>query len=246
MDQIRSALRDCNKRILELQSLGSNETKQTLTGLFNEKLRELEAHDKAKPIQVEKPETDPTKQGELQQVGRAIEAEQAIIVSLTTDLQAAENANRTAQLRKAVAERVLGRLRNFQLQYDSFARDAAADCEELGLKIEDLVKIQIDTVTPTSIRDEAQVAGETATVVKTAAENGLSAARQRIGELTSQLDAPNIKYQTYVQELEAWQQRRAVIVGNEAQVGSINYLQVQLSGLLNIPAELKVVGNDRE
>lgn len=245
MDQIRSELRETNKQIVELGRMSSEETKQTLTGLFNEKMRELEAHDKAKPLKIEKPESDPATQAQMQVIADSLEKQRDSNDQLANDLKQTDAQNRSAQLRSAVAERVLGRLRNFQLLYNKFLAEAAADCTELGLSANNLVKIQVDAQTPTTIRDEARAAINSGEAQRASLEIALAGGRQKIDELTRQLDAPNVKHQTYLKELREWQDRRTLILGDEQHAGTINYLQTQISSLTNVPILLKNATDDR-
>ena len=246
MNQIRSEMREINKKILELQKLGSAETKLTIEGLFSEKTRELEAHDRAKPVEVQKPETDLIKRQEMQAIADAIEEQQKQSGILAVELRRVEFNNRTAQLRKAVAERVLGRLRNFQLQYDDFLTEAKADCEEIGLKMTDLVKINFDSITPAAIKADAESTIELAATEKADIEARISDIKNRVSELTQKLDAPNIQYQTYLRELEGWKQRRELISGDREKAGTVSYLQAQLKDLEKIPTELENAKASRE
>jgi len=246
MEGIRSELRELNRQILELQGLMSKETRQKLDGLFSEKHRELEAHDNSKPVEMKEPEKDPLKRAELQAIGDAIERERQKVKTLSTASSAADSVRKTQQLRKAVAERILQRLANFALFYKKFLTDAEADCTELGVSAENLIKVQIDSEQVSTIRDEAERAALGAQNEMTRLTTEIQASRKRMDELTSQLDAPNAQYQAYLKSLQDWTERRNLIVGNPEQPGTINYLQAQISDLSKVPAQLKAKTGERE
>jgi hypothetical protein len=246
LSQIRNELKEINKQVAEFQRMGSVETKKTLEGLFNEKTRELEAHDKAKPAEIKEPEKDPLKQAQMQAVTAAIQEKRELIKKLSGEVGSADSHNRAEQLRKAVAERILGRLRNFSLLYNNFLTEAEADCTELGLSARDLVKVEIDSARITVIRDEAQIAAAAAESEKLRLSAEVGVGNKKLDELTSQLDAPNAQYQTYLKSLQVWTDRRNQIFGNNEQAGSINYLQAQISDLSNIPTLLKAKVGERE
>jgi AAA15 family ATPase/GTPase len=246
MEQIRAELREINKQIVELQRLGSIDTKQTLENLFTEKTRELEAHDKAKPPEVKEPVKDPQTQVEMQALSAEIETQSILISTLTSQINQTEQENRAAQLRRAVADRVLGRLRNFKLLYDKFLTESEADCSQLGLNAADLVGVTIDTTTPTRIRDDAQIVTQNADAKKLRLTGEVEAANKMSETLTSKLDAPNAQYQAYLKGLQEWKERRNSILGDNEKAGSINYLQAQIASLANVPLQLKARLKERE
>jgi hypothetical protein len=153
---------------------------------------------------------------------------------------------KTVALRQAVAERLLGRLRNFESQYEKFVAEATPDCIELNLSPRALVKVEIDKGTPTTILAEAKGAVEAGRKSKTALEEENKGLQDEVDVLTQRLDAPNVHYQNYLQQLEAWSQERSKIIGDENQAGSINYVQRQISDLDGLPARLAESRNQRE
>jgi hypothetical protein len=239
MEQIRAELREINRQIVELQRLGSDDTKQTLQNLFTEKTRELEAHDKAKPPEIKEPVKDPETQVQMQALSAEIKTQTAIISALAGQLNQSEQENRAAQLRRAVADRVLGRLRNFKLLYDKFLVESEADCSQIGLNARDLVGVKIDTTTPTKIRDDAQILTQNADADKLRLTGEVEAANIILETLTSKLDSPNAQYQVYLKSLQEWKDRRSLILGDNEKAGSINYLQAQIASLANVPLQLK-------
>jgi hypothetical protein len=171
-------------------------------------------------------------------VGKEIEKQQELNASLIKDLKKADSDNRTAKLRQAISLRLLKRLYNFQLQYDTFLADAATECKELDLNASDLVKLTIDSAAVMAIRDQANVTADNSAQEKQRIEGELLAGRTAVAQLTLRLDAPNIEYQKYLKELDEWKHRRASIMGDDNQVGSVNFFQKQLKAIANIPALL--------
>ncbi len=246
LKQLRDEMSAINATIIEFEQKGSKEARQFLLNLADEKKRELEAHDKAKPPELQKPTADPSKQQELEEIGKKIELRQARRMAIATDVKQQDVEIKTAALRQAVAERVLGRLRNFEAEYEKFVAEATADCIELKLSPRDLVKVVIDRETPTQILAEAKAAAEAGRTSKAILEEEDLGLQSEIDALTLQLDAPNVQYQNYLQRLEGWNQQRSKIVGDENQAGSINYLQRQITDLQALPARLTKSRADRE
>ena len=246
LKHLRDELSAINETIIEFERRGSKEARQLLLNLVDEKRRELEAHDKVKPAEVQKPAADPSKQQQLEEIAKQIEAKQARRVNLAVEARQKELEIKIAALREAVAERLLGRLRNFEAQYEKFIGEATPDCIELKLSPRALVKVEIDKDTPTKIVAEAKAAAEAGRTLKVALEEESKGLQDDIDALTQQLDAPNVHYQNYLQQLETWGQERSKIVGDENQTGSINYIQRQIDDLEGLPARLAESKKRRE
>ena len=246
LKQLRDELSAINETIFEVERKGSKEARQLLLNLGDEKRRELEAHEKVKPTEVQKPAADPSKQQQLEQIAKQIEAKQVRRTALAAEMKQKEVEIKTAALRQAVAERVLGRLRNFEALYEKFITEATPDCIELNLSARALVNVEIDKDTPTKIIAEAKAAAEVGRKSKAALEEESKGVQDDIDALTQQLDAPNVHYQNYLQQLEAWSQQRSKIVGDEYQAGSINYIQRQINDLDGLPATLAQSRKQRE
>jgi hypothetical protein len=246
LKQLRDELSAMNEGIIELERKGSKENRQLLLKLVDEKRRELEAHEKARPAEITKPAADPTKQQELEKISKQIEGKQGQRAALASQIRQQDAATKAATVRQAVAERMLGRLRNFEAQYEKFVADATPDGIELGLSARALVKVEIDKETLTKILTEAKAAAETARQSKGVLEAEDKGLQEEIDTLAQQLDAPNLHYQNYLQQVEAWNEQRSRILGDQNQTGSINYIQRQLQDLDGVPARLVTLRSERE
>jgi hypothetical protein len=246
LDQLRSELAEVNAEILRLEQAGSGESRQFLLNLFEEKKREIEAHEKISPAPMDKPAADPTKQQELEEIAKQIEKKQGEKSVLVAGAKQKELEIKTLAKRQAVANRVLGRLRNFEASYETFVADATADCIELGLSPRELARVTIDKETPERIQSEAKDAEDEARTAADTMVEQTSKLQTTIEELTQQLDAPNVQYQTFLQQVEDWQQRHAQIIGNELQPGSMNYVQAQIAALAGIPQKLDLAQHNRK
>lgn len=246
LKQLRDELSIINRGIADLERKGSQEARQLLLNLADEKRRELEAHDKARPEEVQKPAADPNKQQLLEQIAAQIAAKQAQKVAAATGIKEKEAEARAASLRQAVADRILGRLRNFETQYQQFVADATPDCVELRLSPRALVRVEIDKDTPSKIFAEAKAAAEAARSSKTGLDEESKGIQDEIDLLTQQLDAPNVHYQNYLNQVETWNQQRSRIVGDENQAGSMNYIQRQIQEIDGVPSRLDQARSERE
>jgi ABC-type lipoprotein export system ATPase subunit len=246
LKQLRDELSTINGTIVEFERRVSTEARQLLLNLVDEKKRELDAHEKVKPTQVQKPTADPSKQQQLEEIARQIEVKQARKTALAAEMKQLEVEIKVAALKQAVAERVLGRLRNFEAEYEKFISDATSDCVELQLSPRALIEIKIDKNTPTLIFGGAKDTVEAKKRSKVALQEENVGVHDDIDALTQQLDAPNVHYQNYLQQLEAWNQQQSKILGDENQAGSINYIQRQIKELDDLPPKLAASRKQRE
>jgi predicted ATP-dependent endonuclease of OLD family len=246
LEQLRNELTELNKQILRLENEGSAESRQLLLSLLDQKARELEAHEKSAPVVVEKPAADPSKQQGLEDIAAQIEKQQNDRATITAQARSKDAEIKASAKKQAVANRVLGRLRNFEASYEAFLADATSDCIELGLSPRDLVKVTIDHESPEKIRADAEATETLGRVVRDAFDMQLAELLTSIEDLTQKLDAPNVQYQAYLQALEDWQRLRSKIVGDENQAGSIRYVGAQITALDSIPEKVALAKSDRK
>jgi hypothetical protein len=160
LKQLRDELSTINKTLADLERRGSQEARQLLLNLADEKRRELEAHDKVKPDEVQKPAADPSKEQMLEEIAVQIASKQDQRTAAAAAIKQKDVDIRAASLRQAVADRILGRLRNFEAQYEKFVTDATPDSIELKLSPRALVRIVIDKDTPMRLLSEAKAGAE--------------------------------------------------------------------------------------
>jgi hypothetical protein len=175
-----------------------------------------------------------------------IEEKQKRRTEVAAELKKIEAQNRDALLIRAVADRVLARLRNFQRQYEAFVNESEVDCKQLSLDPRQLVKIQIETSGLTQLRDDAKRTADDSVAAKERGDLEAAELRKAIGELTDQLDAPNLRYQRYLQELEEWEQQRAFLIGSGVESGTLRHLEKQISNRTELPKLLKDANAERE
>ena len=236
---LRSELTEINTRILDLEGRSTVGNRQYLLNLKAGKERELEAHDKAKPEEVLKPEADPAQQATMEAITFQITQANAERDSLQGAIRTADGLKKTASAKIASATRVSQHLRNVSAAHATLLRTLEADCKVLGVDPKSLVKVEIDET-------EVTAASGAATTVLTEQDAAVAAANARmdalkvtVDSLTEQLDAPNSAYQKYVEALRAWTERRAEILGDADTRESIAYVDAQIKELDGLPALLK-------
>lgn len=239
LETLRSELTEINTRILDLEARASAGNKQYLLNLKASKERELEAHDKGKPEQVLKPDTDPVQQAAMEAIGRDIQQANVQRDALNEGIRASESLKKTASAQIASAARVSQLLKNFSSAYATLLKSLEVDCKVLAVTPASLVTVTIDETSVTTVSTTAAsvLTQQDSSIV--AANTQLNALKLSINSLTEQLDAPNSAHQKYVEALRLWTERRESIVGDTDTRESIAYVEAQIKELDGLPGLLK-------
>jgi ABC-type lipoprotein export system ATPase subunit len=246
LTQLREELKQLNSAIATLQQQGSSEQKQLLLNLIASKERELDSHDKIKPAEVTKPESNAAVKAKIDTISASITAKNLERNSASQGIREAEATIRGAVLRDAIARRILASVKNFEAQFNTFVSSLNKDCKEIGLNAATLVTFASDTKPVEAILQAANAES----IEKEAAIVGLSSQllilKDEVAALSEQLDAPNKEYQEYSEALRQWESKRAEIVGDENSPETITYLKKKMTGLADLPAKLTEVEGQRE
>jgi energy-coupling factor transporter ATP-binding protein EcfA2 len=243
IDSLLKQLREISRSRAALELQADPASKLELAEKIKRRELELEAHDKAKPI--EKPNPAAT-------AGDA-PPDPALIQSLTDvektkkeiegKIAQAEEGLRLSERRAAVAKRLLEKIDNFKKEFDVFLASLDEDAGELGLKSSDLVSLTVKKAGAEKIRDEA-LAKTTATKLELDEENPVGLKKQlreslaKLGEFQAKLDAPNRAYQAYLKELADWQEKRTKLEGSETDAESLKGLKAGLLALNGLPVKI--------
>jgi ABC-type lipoprotein export system ATPase subunit len=248
---LRSELSEINTQIASLETMLSPAHRKTLESQAAGKQRELDAHEAAKPKEVSKPDLDPEKQSEMAALSQQIEQAQADLALLQQERDVLVDEQKSLTRREAVATKLISKIENFKKQHQLFLSDSSAEFVELGLSIEQIVKLTFDTSAIAEIQQltaermqairrdlDAEVAGSLA--------GEISNASAGLQSIHARLDAPNQEYQDYLSALAEWERKRAEITGDEETVGSLDYITAGLNALDSVPERLRAAGESRK
>jgi ABC-type lipoprotein export system ATPase subunit len=243
-------LREINERIIVLEEKLTPEFQKRLESLRDEKLRELEAHEKAKPEEISKPESDEKSQEALAEATKSIEAEQNALRALEEQIASVTEQRKAALRRLSVAEKLLRKLGNVEKQVRDFETDAAEELTELSLSVGDILAFEIKRSPVEQIQQDAQkrakqLEKELNVELDESLANKKAACEQAILILEAKLDEPNKKYQAYLKALADWTSAQEAIVGNEDAPKSLRYYERQLKELEAAPSKLREADEER-
>jgi chromosome segregation ATPase len=239
IETLRDELHEINVRILDLETRSSATNQQLLLNLKASKEREVEAHDKLKPAEVVKPETDPAQQAAMEGISQQIAAANARRDELQEAVRASDGVKKTSSAKIASAARVVQLLQNFGSVYQTLLRNLENDCKVLGIDPAKLVTFKIDQSSVTSANDAAtkQLDDEDGKIA--AADAELKTLKETVEALTEQLDAPNSTYQKYTKALRLWTEHREELVGEATTRDRLNHIEAQIKELDDLPSRLK-------
>lgn len=248
---LRSKLNDVNSRIVVLEKQQTDEYRTQLEGQLAQKRSELEALDDARPKEVLKPEADPSLRKDAERVMTELEGMRASLRELEQLIEQQHDALREATLNVASARSILGRLDNLEKLVEAFHAEAQDDALRIGLDIRKLVELRVDrTLVERVIEQFTQIASNAHNQLDEKRPESLSARltalRADIERRQLQLDEPNRRYQRYLDELEQWKQRRALVVGSDETPGTLMALEARLRDLDDLPARLENAYSDRK
>lgn len=242
---LRTELHEINVRILELEARSSDANRQLLLNLKASKERELDAHDKQKPTEVLKPETDPGQQAAMEAISQQIAESNEKRDALQETIRASDGVKKMASAQVASAARVVQLMQNFTAAHQTLLRNLDNDCKVLGIDPATLVTVAVNQSAVTTASDSAtkQLEDEDGKIASSNAE--LKALKDAIDALTQQLDAPNSAYQKYTEALRAWTERRAEIIGEATGRDTLTYVEAQIQELNDVPTQLASARTER-
>ncbi|MCI0562079.1 MAG: hypothetical protein MN733_26625, partial [Nitrososphaera sp.] len=240
IDIYKQRLAEVNRDIAACEEKLSKQYRRHLEDLLDAKTRELVAHDLAKPTTVAKP---PAVADQAQHpILLRIQELNGKLETLLSILNAAQNAQEGSALLVSAADKLLGKIRNLQDQFDTFRSSSKAELELLGIDFDDIISLTINDgpiVTKKHQHEDVRTRADDQLnpVLQGSPAYDEQMVRAEMARLQNELDEPNRRYQEYQLLLRDWEQRRAEIVGDPDAVESLEYYQRHLLDLDTLPNE---------
>ncbi len=243
IEQLVAEIRNLNREIVNVDERLIPQYRKSIEAQLAEKKRELDAHLRTKPDEVQRPDSDPKTKSQADAASEALKVSRKELQSLDSAIKDLNIKDAVVARRRSIAEKLLGKLDNIQRQVNAALGEASSDFDELGIASEQIVKLHIDrNVVEQRLAEYDTERRVTANRLDAEVPDSLAAKRIAvltfIDELQTQLNAPQRAYQDYLQLLDAWEAARADVVGTSDAVGTIVHLEKQLADLDNLPAEL--------
>lgn len=234
--ELRKELQVINEDIERIEDDLAPEKRKATEQLLALKEKELQEHEKTKPATKAPPAAELTPEQKV-----ASEEINRLSVQLdelaTTERALAASATENVAKQKAV-EAVRERVKLFKRQVRQLQDETSASLTQLGLKAEDIITLRIDETQLDAIEAAfKQSALEFADKVSAIAPRRmeLNTAREA---LKSKLNELQQAYQQYVAAVKAWEEKRAVLIGNGQIAESLEGYKARLAYQMALPKVL--------
>lgn len=235
LESYRSEMHKLNEQVMFIESQMTDEAKKALDEMLAQKVRLLEELIKAKPEEVPEPSNELTQEQQqiseqLSNINQELEKLQKQQESDLEELTKLAGKRKASKNIKAGFEIVKRAVNQFVSEFDS-------DAKLLGLDIESLVRVDVDEKTLSALDDAGSLRE------KEIKERQLTqvASKQLILEkkapLNAQLNAPQQAYQLFKEQLKAWGEKHAALLGNKDDPETLEGIKHRISKLEQLPSQ---------
>lgn len=239
-----------NEEIKLLEQQSQIDYKKELINLILLKKKELEAHEISKPSEVQRPENDPQKQKEIIKLNQKIEHEKKMLQKVSKKINVLEKVLLSLNLKITNGNKLVGKIGIFKHQFDSLKKDSELVLESIGLRLENIVKLEInEEPLEEKIKKYLRLKGKVEFLLNPDNANSLIALKKEIEtsveKFKIKLDEPNREYQKYITSIEEWNKKRKFIEGDKSTIGSLKYYEEKHKNLQYIPQRLDELKTQR-
>jgi len=249
--QFVSNLQERNALIVATEERSLPQHRKAIEARLAEKNRELDAHTAARPADIPKPDSDPAALQQSQAATEELEKKQAELKAIEVEIVTLQVSDLAAAKKHSTAEKLAGKLTNLERNVDAFIAEAKPEFEELGIAVSNVVTFKVDPTTITAslkslLAERAAIALKLSSDTNGGPQFKRKALIAATEGLQAQLSAPQRAYQSFLQLLKDWEAGKARIIGTDDALGSIKFLQKQLTDLDGLPEYLRTLRKQRD
>jgi ABC-type lipoprotein export system ATPase subunit len=233
LNEFRKDLRRLNQEITGFEDQLQPEVRSALQELLVQKSRQIDEHNKIKPVPMTKPAAELS--SEQQEAATALEGISTKLKALEEAATANATSDSTLAGKLKAIQNVRERLRLLDRSYKQFLDDTSKDLVTLGLKASDLATL---TVKQQPLDQLATSIPEEQTKLKLAAE-GVGSEKAKLltdqTALKAKLNAPQLAYQQNLKAIEGWESKLAELTGTPEAPETLKGLQARIAQLDGLP-----------
>jgi ABC-type lipoprotein export system ATPase subunit len=234
IDQLVGELRALNREIIEIETKLSKEHKRELNASLTERKNELSAHesDEVKPKPVPIPEEDEETKSISKLNSLKIDELKSTLSSVNDKIKAETEKNIKLAKKESAAERILKQIDNMDRFIKSSIDEIKDELSLLDLN-GDIISVEFKTDgVATKLSEIRSERLNISSMLSEQSEDGLNKQKTKlesqIEKLTTELSAPQKRYQQYLSIQSQWEEKQKAIIGSEDSAGSIKYLESQI------------------
>lgn len=198
---------------------------------------QIKSHEAARPVVVDKPP------GEISpEIAQAIEALTEQLEATDVLIAAHQAVVTRSQLRAALADKLLDKLKNLQSEFNRRFAEIEVDASALGLKGSDLASLAIDRSPVEQVRDAAIGVRNVSRSELDKIPDGLveekKSLENKIRTAQEQLEGSHKAYQAYLKQIAEWDAKLSRLRGSADQPASLEGLKAELSALDDVPGQI--------
>jgi ABC-type lipoprotein export system ATPase subunit len=245
--QLRLKLARINEGMIDLEGQATEEHRDAIQVVLDQKRAELVALDVTKPPLVNRPATKSKRAMNAANELTGLKRERA---RLQRAIKSAQDRQGEIALLASRLEQARQGIERFEREFAEFMREFEGDLKSAGLKTGEIAKLFVDTKPIKAKRAElverrkdydAQLdPGNNKALV-----SQLAKLDERLKHLQSKLDEPNQRYQKYQQELNEWKSRRREVTGTKTMPETLRYFEHKLKELNSVPGLLQARSRER-
>ena len=239
-----------NKIIAELEIKFHPDYKTQINNQLQIKQQEKASHELTKPKEVTKPEIDPARQKQIDDVTGEIYKRVENIKDIEKDIERIDKERKNDYSKSINAKNLLDKLENFQKQYELFKSECKTIVDLLGINVDDIIKLEINKkdVAKINIESWANYTSKSDSLKEDNKDGPFVKKEQlqkEIDALRNKLDQPNKEYQACLKEKVEWEIKLKVIDGDELMPDTIKYYEKQIKEIDTIPEQLRCLREKR-
>lgn len=244
IELLQKELKRITSKTVSLEVRGTPEHRMKLEGALAAKQRELEGHEKNRPIEVPRPEASEEKKEKLEKLSMQLADKRAELSKEELAITATREGLSHVNMLLSAAHRILAGIDNFERQVETFKTEIAADIESLSLKESEIVTLKLSK--EAVIRRRSALLDDQANLErelnrdeqgsKVSTKENIAAELKKI---QSQLDAPHKAYEAYLERKDIWNKMKIRLIGGKDTADSIGFYKDQIRELTVLPDKIE-------
>ena len=233
LNEYRKDLKRLNQEISGIEDQLQPEVKRSLQEMLTLKIRQIDEHNKIKPVAVPKPADELTE--DQKKVATALDDLSTKLKKLDESVIANASTESSLAGKLKAIQNIRERLRMLERSYKQFREETAKDAATIGLKISDLATLTLNTDFIDQLA--TSIPAEQATL-QTATANIAQDRTKLLAEqtaLNAKLNAPQLLYQHNLKAIEAWESKLNDLNGALDAPDTLKGLQARIAQLDSLP-----------